>query len=199
MPALDHLLARVAHIVPEIVEAQLVVGAVGDVAGIGGAARLLVELRDDDADAEAEELVDPPHPAGVAAGEVVVHRDDVDALARQRIQIGGERRHQRLALAGLHLGDVAAMEDHAADQLDVEMALPQRALGRLAHGRERVDHEIVELGTLGQALAELHRPRPQRLVGQALDLGLLGVDRLGGPAEALDGPIVGGAEEPLRD
>jgi hypothetical protein len=90
----------------------------------------------DDADAEAEELVDAPHPFGVAAGEVVVDGDDMHALAGERVEIAGERGDQRLAFAGAHLGDRAFVQHHAADELHVEMALAERALGRLAHGGE---------------------------------------------------------------
>ena len=90
-------------------------------------------------------LVDLAHPVGVAAGEVVVHRDDVHALAGERVEIDRQRRDERLAFAGLHLGDAALVQHHAADELDVEMALAERALGRLAHGREGLDQDIVEL------------------------------------------------------
>ena len=67
-------------------------------------------------------LIERAHPLGVAAGEVVVDRDDVDALALQRIEVGGQGGDQGLALAGDHLGDVAAVEDHAAHELDVVSA-----------------------------------------------------------------------------
>ena len=40
--ALDHLRALVLHVVAQIVEAEFVVGGVGDVAGIGVAALLVV-------------------------------------------------------------------------------------------------------------------------------------------------------------
>ena len=36
--ALDHVLQPVLHVVAQVVEAELVVGAVGDVGGVGGAA-----------------------------------------------------------------------------------------------------------------------------------------------------------------
>jgi hypothetical protein len=62
----------------------------------------------------------PAHPLGVAAGQVVVDGDHVDALAGERVQIHGQRGDQRLAFAGLHLRDFAAMQDDAADQLHVE-------------------------------------------------------------------------------
>ena len=105
---------------------------------------------DDDADGQAEELVDLAHPLGVAAGEVVVDGDDVDALAGERVEVDGERGDQGLAFAGLHLGDRALVQHHAADQLHVEMALAEGALGGLAHGGEGRDEKVVELGAGGE-------------------------------------------------
>ena len=105
VPALHHLRELVLHVVAQVVEAVFVVGAVGDVAGVGCAALVVVEPVHDDADGQAEEPVDLPHPFGVAAGEVVVDRDDVDALAGERVEIDGQGGDQRLAFAGLHLGD----------------------------------------------------------------------------------------------
>jgi hypothetical protein len=43
---------------------------------------------DDNADAHPEQPVDLAHPLGVALGQVIVDRDDVDTVAGQRIQIG---------------------------------------------------------------------------------------------------------------
>ena len=164
--ALDHVLQPVLHVVAQIVEAVFVVGAVGDVAGVGFLALGVVEAVDDHAGGHAEEAVDLAHPFGVAAGEVVVDGDDMDALAGQRIEIDRKRRDQRLAFAGLHLGDVAFMQHHAADQLDVEMPLAERALGRLAHGGEGRNQKIVERLAVGELLAEFGGARLQRLVGQ---------------------------------
>jgi hypothetical protein len=78
----------------------------------------------DDAHRQAQEVVDGAHPLGVAAGQVVVDGDDVDAAAGQPVEGGGERRDEGLALAGLHLGDLALVQDDAAHHLDVEMAHP---------------------------------------------------------------------------
>ena len=80
------------------------------------------------------------HPLGVAAGEVVVHRDDVDAAAGERVEVRGQRRDQRLAFAGAHLGDAALVEDHAADELHVVVALadhPARGLADEGEGLEQ--------------------------------------------------------------
>ena len=162
---------------------------------IGFLALGVVEAVDDHADGQAEEVVDLAHPFGVAAGEIVVDGDDVDALAGQRVEIDRERRHQRLAFAGLHLGDVALVQHHAADQLDVEMALAERALGGLAHGGEGRNQDVVERLAVGELLAEFGGAGLQRLVGQRGDLGLQRVDGVDAGLISLDPPVVGGAEK----
>jgi hypothetical protein len=80
--------------------------------------------------------VDLAHPFGVALGEVVVDGDDVDALAGERVEIDRQRRDQRLAFAGAHFGDRAVVQHHAADQLHVEMAHAEHALGGFANRGE---------------------------------------------------------------
>ena len=199
MPALHHLGELVLHVVAQIVEAVLVVRPVGDVAVVGGLALVVVEPVHDDADRHAEEFVDLPHPVGVAAGEVVVHRDDVHALAGERVEIDRKRRDEGLAFAGLHLGDAAFVQHHAADELDVEMALAEGALRRLAHGREGLDQDIVELLAGRQLGPEALGPGAQLVVGKPLHLGLDRVDGLDAGSIALDPAVVGRAENLLRE
>ena len=90
--------------VAQEIEAELRGGAVGDVAAIGGCAVLLGHLQLQDADASGRGLVDRPDPLGVAAGQVIVDRGDVDALAGQGVEEGRQRGEQRLAFAGGQLG-----------------------------------------------------------------------------------------------
>ena len=95
------------------------------------------------------------HPLGVVLGQVVVDGDDVHALARQRVEVRRQGRDQRLALTGLHLGDVAEVQRRAAHDLDVEVALAEHPLGGLADGRERLGHQVVEGLAVGEPLLEL--------------------------------------------
>ena len=104
----------------------------------------------DHPDAHAEEVEDRAHPLRVAPGEVVVDGDDVDAPAGQRVEDRGQRRDEGLALAGPHLGDLALVEDRAADELDVEVAHPERPLHGLAGHREDLGQDLVE-GVLERA------------------------------------------------
>ena len=146
-----------------------------------------------------EEAVDLAHPLAVAAGEVVVDRHHVDALAGERVEVDRQGRHQGLALAGAHLGDGALVKDHAADELHVEVALAQGALGRLADGGEGRHQDIVQGLAGGELGLEVLRAGAELLVGQGLQLGLHRVDgRHLGPI-GLQPAIIDRAEDFLRE
>ena len=131
---------------------------------------------DDAAHGEPQKAVDLAHPLGVATGQIVVDRDDVDALAGERVEVGGEGGHQGLALAGLHLGDPALVEDHAAQELHVEVAHAHGPDGGLPHHGKGLGQQFVQGLALCQSLLEEHRLLPQLLVGHGLVLGLERVD-----------------------
>ena len=145
-------------------------------AAVGDLPLLVVQVVLDDADRQAEEAVDAAHPLRVAAGQVVVDGDDVDALAVERVQVGGQRRDERLAFAGLHLGDLAAVQHHAADQLHVEVPHVQHAAAGLADDGEGFGQQVVERLAVGEPRAELGGLAAQLLVGERLDLRLERVD-----------------------
>src|SRR5215831_13109256 len=178
VPPLHHLLGAHLHVVAQIVKSKLVVGAVSDVAAVLLTPLIVIELVHDAADGEPQELVDAPHPLCVALGEVVVDRDDVDAVAGERIEIDRQCRYQRLALPGLHFRDLALVLNHAADQLNVEVPLAKRALGRFANGGESGHEQILQRGPVGQLLAKVLGAGPQLGVGQLLKLPLQRVDGL---------------------
>ena len=174
--ALDELVLRPRHVVAEVVEAELVVRAVRDVAGVLLAALRRRHVRQDAADLEAEELVDPAHHLGVALGQVVVDRDQVDALAGQRVEVRGQRADEGLALTGLHLGDVAEVQGRAAHHLDVVVALAEDALGGLTDGREGLGKQVVQALAVGVPLLVLVGERPQLGVGEVDEVLFDGVD-----------------------
>ena len=193
--ALDELLHRVLHVVPEIIEAEFVVRAVGDVRIVGGPALDIVETVDDGSHREAQEAVDLPHPLGIALGQEVVHGDHVNALARQAVQITRQRGHQGLAFPGLHLGDLAAMKDDAPDHLDIVMTLAEGPLRGLAHGRESLGQEVVQRLAVLETLAEGRGSGLQVGIPEANETRLEGVDAFEQGHDALDAPIVARAEE----
>ena len=166
VPALDEMRELELHVVAQVVEAELVVGAVGDVAAVGDLPFLVVQVVLDDADRHAEEPVDLAHPLRVAPRQVVVDRDDVDALAFEGVEVGGKRRDERLAFARLHFGDLALVQHVAADQLHVEVPHVQHAAAGLADDGEGLRQEVVDRLARGDALPELGGLVAERLVGQ---------------------------------
>jgi hypothetical protein len=197
--ALDHLDRLVDQVVAQVVEAELVVGAVGDVGVIGRLPLALGEAVDDRAHLQAQEAVDLAHPLGVALGQVVVDRDDVDALALESVEVDRQGRHQRLAFAGAHLGDAALVQNHAADHLHVEVPQPDRPARGLPHHGEGLLQQVVQGRALGQPGLELLGLAAQLCVGQGRKLRLMGVDLADPGLQGLDLAVVGRAEEPLED
>ena len=174
--ALHPVLEAEREVVAQVVEAELVVGAEGDVGAVGRALLVGRLAGPHDADVHAEEAVDRAHPLGVAAGEVVVDGDDVGALARQRVQVRRQRRDQGLALAGAHLGDLALVQHHAADHLHVEMPQAERAARRLADDGEGLGQQVVERLAGGELVAELARLGSQVGIREGLQRRLERVD-----------------------
>ncbi len=175
------------HVVAEVVEAEFVVGPVGD---IGGVTRPLlgggrIATRQDQADIHLHEAVDPTHQLGLVLGEVVVDRDQVNALLCQGIQVDGSGRGEGLAFTGLHLRDPAEMQRGATHHLHVEVPLAERANSRFAGGRKRFDEQVVEVGAVVDALTELTGLALEFVVGelaevvfQRIDLGDDALERL---------------------
>ena len=170
--ALHAVLSTGDHVVAQVVEAKLGVRAVSDVGLVGLALRGRTHAVLQQAHVHAEEAVDAAHLLAIAAGQVVVDRDDVHALAGKGVEVAGEVGDERLAFAGLHLGDHAVVQGDTADDLHVEVAHAQHALGGLAHDGERLGQQVVERLAVLESLAEGGRARGELGVAH-LDVGRL--------------------------
>src|SRR5215218_1912568 len=87
------------------------------------------------------------------------------------------------------------MQDHAADKLDVEMALANCALPSLPHRREGGYQNVVERGSVHDLLLEFRRAGAQRLIGELLQLLLDRVDGVNARLVGLNAPFIRGTEE----
>ncbi len=97
-------------------------------------------------------------------------------LAGDAVEIDRQRRCQGLAFTRLHLGDPAEVQGGTTDELDVVVTLTQHTGGRLPGDGKGLDQEVVGRLAVVEALAELTRLGPQRVVGQRLHFGLERVD-----------------------
>ena len=198
MAALDDAVERDGHVVAQVVEPELGVRPVRDVAGVRLAALRERHQVLDEADRAAEQLVHGPRPLGVALGEVVVDGDEVDAAAGEAVQVERLDGDERLPLARLHLGDVALVEDDPAHELDVEEADADRALERLAHGRVRLEDQLLERLAVLEPLLELGGLSAQLVVGQLLEVGLERADVRRLLGEALETASLAHAQDALE-
>ena len=164
------------HVVSEIVESELVVRSVGDVAFVRSLAIGRLHLTLDRANRQSERHVERTHPLHIAPGQIVVDRNDMHAFAFQRVEIGRQRSHERLAFAGDHFGDRTAMKHDAAHELNIEMAHAERSPTRLATDGKSLDQQVVERLARSQPLAELEGLLPQLRVGHRLIRRLQGID-----------------------
>ena len=172
---LHHTLQIRFEVVAEVVEAEFVVGAVHDVAFVRFPLGVVVHARRDDAHRQPHELVHLAHPFRVAAGEIVVDGDDVHALARERVEVGGKGGDERLAFARLHLGDAPLVQADAADDLHPEMLHAQNPPRRFPERRKGVGQNVVRRLPLGEPVFENRRLPFQ---GFVVHRGVLAVERL---------------------
>ena len=199
VPALDQVIGALGHVVAQVVEAELVVGAVGDVAGVLLAALDGGLAHKDAAGGQSQETVDAPHEVGLVLGEVVVDGDDVYPLAGQGPQVGGHRGHEGLALTGLHLGDVAAVEGGTAHDLDVVGTHAQHPVGCLHDRGEGLGQETVERLSVLVALLELIGHVAQLGVGELTELLGKRLDLVGDGIKLLQGTALTNAKDPVHD
>ena len=169
---LDQLAGVNGHVVPQVVKAKLVVGAIGNVGSVGGLTVLRLHVVDNKPHGKAQEAVNFPHPLTLIFGQIVVDRDNVDPLAGEGVQIGGQNGHQSLTFTGLHLGDAALMENDAADQLDPEGPQPHHPVGCLPHGGEGLRENVIQCLAVFKPLFKLRGLGLKLRIGQG-PIGLL--------------------------
>ena len=187
------------HVVAQVVESELVVGAVHDVGPIRVALLARGLPRHHHPHRHAEKPIDVSHPVRIAAREVVVDGDDVDAVAPEGVEVGGKGGHEGLALAGSHLRDAPFVKHLAADELHVEVAHLERAPPRLAHDRECFGDQGVErLSGLPPAAQGRGDARELR-VAPFPQAGLELVDRGHGTAIAAQQALVARPDHPAQD
>ena len=179
------------HIVAQIVEAQLAVLDVDNILGVIGLPLGRSHALLDISATHAQEFIYPPHPVGLPAHQVIVSGNKLDAATGQRIEVKRHSGGQRLALAGLHLGDLALVQDNSAHHLHVKVALAQCTLGGLAHRSKGLGENIVEGFPAGQARSEFLSLGAELFLAETLELRLQLVDLLDAAPQSSHFALVG--------
>ena len=93
-------------------------------------------------------------------------------LAGQGVQVGGQGSHKGLALTGLHLGNIAAVQGNTAGHLHREVLHAQHTPCGFAADGKGIRQDVVQRFALGQLLLEGDSLRLQVGIGHGLILGL---------------------------
>src|SRR5262245_6352719 len=123
----------------------------------------------------------------------------MNATAGDRIEIDRESRDQRFAFAGLHFRYLAFVQDHAADQLNVEMTLAQRALRSFPDGGEGGNQNVIERDAFRDLLLEFVGPCFQGIVRKVFQFLFKRVDLANLGQIAADASLVGGSKQLAGD
>ena len=191
--ALDLLFACGSHtVVAQVIEAELAVRSVRDVAGVllTTNIRLLIVLNT--ANSQPEKCVKLPHPFGVAASEIIIHRYKMRAAPGESIQVQRQSRDQGFSFACRHFRNSAAVQNYSAQKLHIEVhhvpchrliadretmtSLFQTPRG-VFHRSERFRQNLIQPSPLFfrirgfcEFVLPSRRFRAQSVVGQALEL-----------------------------
>ncbi len=176
-PLLLHLLILATlHLIAQIVKAELARRPVHHVAPVHVALHILRlhVLRVDRPHRQPKGMEVRKRPVTVTLHQVVVHRHHVHGHPLDRRQIARQRSNDRLALARLHLRDLAARQHHRPDELHIERPGTER---RLAHRVHLPNRLVQRLRDVHLQPARLRLGAPQKLARgrhrfAAGDLGL---------------------------
>ena len=166
----------VDHVVAQIVKTILVVGAVGNVRSVGRLLFITRHIGQVDAHRQAQKVVQLAHPARIAVGQVIVDRDNVDALARQGVEVNRQGGGQGFTFTRAHFRNFAIVQGHAAQHLHVKVAHLHDAFGAFAHDSKRLGQQGIQGFTLLNPGFEFLRFGAQGLVAQNFKLRLHGID-----------------------
>ena len=192
--ALTEILEVELHVVAQIIKAEFVVGSVGNIGAIGLLPGRVIHLMQDGADGKPEKAVELAHPFGITPGQVIVDRDHMHAAPGEGVEIYRQGGGQGFALAGFHLGDLALMEDDAADELHIKMPHAQNPPSRFPADGKGLGQQAVQGDSGGEPLLKEHGLRHQGSVIELLDLRLQLVDRRHQRLNGLENPFVFGAK-----
>ena len=141
--------------VTQIIEGNLLVGAVGDVTGIPGAALFRSHALGDIADRQTECPIERAHPFCIPFHQVFVDGDDMHRDTGQGRGCRRQSRRQGFALAGFHFRQLPLEHHPTGHQLGIVMPQLQRAIRQLADQGKGPDAERIAQSPAAEPAAQL--------------------------------------------
>ena len=88
--------------------------------------------------------MDTTHPLGMKTSEIVVDGDDVNAFARQSVEIRRQGRHQRLSFTGFHFGYPAKVQRCSTHELHIKVALADDTIRCFTHDCKCFNKKVIQ-------------------------------------------------------
>ena len=85
MGRLDHLVLADNHIIAQVVEAEFIIGPVGDIAAVFFLASHVIHVALNNPDAQTQKFIQRPHPITVAPRQVIIDGHDMHAFSSQGV------------------------------------------------------------------------------------------------------------------
>ncbi|MBA7654083.1 hypothetical protein ES703_61958 [subsurface metagenome] len=144
MLSLDKVGGTKFHVIPQVIEAELVVRAVSDVFAVGFVSFDFSHIVLDCSHLESEEVVDGTHPLRISFGQIIIHGDDMNSFVSKGVQIGGKSGDQGFSFPGFHFSDFSLMEDDTAHELDIEVTHVDGAFPRFPDNGKGFNQDIIQ-------------------------------------------------------
>ena len=163
--------------IPQVIERQYLIRAIGHVASIGGTARCGVLLVGDHPDAQAHHAIDRTHLSRIARRQIIVHGDNMHRHAGQGCRRSGQRGRDRLPFTRRHLRHTAIEQGPASEDLHVIVPLADRPLGYLTHQGKGPEYQFFAQAVAPELFSNVGHLLAQLFIAQGGQRTPLFVDR----------------------
>ena len=116
------------------------------------------------------------------------------ALCGQGIEIYSQRSRQSLAFAGAHFCNLAVIEHHAADELNVKVPHAEHAAACFAHNGKCLGQQVLQIFALGESVTKFRGFCSKLIVAELLHGGFKLIDFYTALAVLLDETVIAAAE-----
>ncbi len=161
MPALRHLLLIYDHVIPQIIESELIVGSIGNI----GTVSFLFLRRGlpmyHQSRGQAHKGIYTPHFFRTHTRQIIIDGYNMYTFSRQSVEISRKRCNQGFTFSRFHLGNTALVQYDTAQKLNMERSFLKDTVICFAHCGKGIRQNIVQSLPCGKACLQRRRNRLQ--------------------------------------
>ena len=110
MTTLHQVLFIPRHVVTQVIEAEFIIGAIGDVGVVLLTALGRIHVRQNATSGHTKEVEYPAHKVALVFRQIVIHGDHMHTLTFKGVEIARQGGYKRLAFTRLHFCNVTPMQ-----------------------------------------------------------------------------------------